>query len=122
MAYATFEDVSKGFRELTEDEQNKATALLDEAAIIIDSYNSEAAEDVKKLVSCRMVRRILETNDFSGMPMGISQGTMSALGYSQSFTLPSGGASGELYINKAEKRLLGVGNKIGTHSPVEDLT
>ena len=33
-AYATCEDVEKGYRELTEDEQEKAAALLDEAAEI----------------------------------------------------------------------------------------
>lgn len=33
----------------------------------------------------------------------------------------SGGSAGELYLSKLEKKLLGVGNRIGSHSPVEDL-
>ena len=33
----------------------------------------------------------------------------------------SGGSVGELYLSKLEKRLLGVGNRIGARSPVEDL-
>ena len=33
----------------------------------------------------------------------------------------SGGSSGELYLSKLEKKLLGVGDKIGAHSPLEDL-
>lgn len=118
-AYATCEDVEKGYRELTEDEQEKAAALLDEAAVIIDAYASAAAgNDAKRVVSCRMVRRAME----SGMqiPMGASQGTVSGLGYSQSFTYGTG-ASGELYLTKQDKKLLGVSGQIGSYSPVEDI-
>lgn len=122
MAYATIVDVASGFRSLTEAEQEKCTALLDEAAIIIDSYNADASEDAKKLVSCRMIRRQLGYDgDGSGQfPMGSTQGTVSAMGYSQSWTIGSG-SSGELYLNKLEKKLLGVGDRIGSYSPVEGL-
>ena len=44
---------------------------------------------------------------------------MSALGYSQSWTI-SNGSTGELYLSKAEKALLGGGNSIGSYSPVEE--
>ena len=47
-------------------------------------------------------------------------GTATALGYSQSWTMGSG-SSGELYLSKLEKKLLGVGSKIGARSPLEDL-
>jgi len=69
-----------------------------------------------------MVRRQLGSDSQSaGMfPAGASQGTVTALGYSQSWTM-SGGAVGELYLSKLEKQLLGVGNRIGAHSPVEEL-
>lgn len=125
-AYATCEDVEKGYRELTEDEQEKATALLDEAAIIIDAYiidayASPAAEiEAKKVVSCRMVRRAMGDETGLQIPMGASQGTVSGLGYSQSFTYGTG-ASGELYLTKQDKKLLGVSGQIGSYSPVEDL-
>ena len=52
--------------------------------------------------------------------MGATQGTATALGYSQSWTMGSG-SSGELYLSKLEKKLLGVGSKIGARSPLEDL-
>ncbi len=120
-AYATCEDVEKGYRELTEDEQEKAAALLDEAAIIIDAYASPAAEnEAKKVVSCRMVRRAMGDETGLQIPMGASQGTVSGLGYSQSFTYGTG-ASGELYLTKQDKKLLGVSGQIGSYSPVEDL-
>lgn len=121
MSYATNEDVQKGFRELDSEEVEICNALLDEVAIIIDHYNSSASDDIKKLVSCRVVRRELSNREESVMmPSGASQGSISALGYSQSWTL-SGGSTGELYLTKLDKNLLGVGNKIGSHSPIEDL-
>lgn len=122
MSYATVEDVEAGFRTLSEDEKPKCSALLDEAALIIDSYNKDAQEDAKKVVSCRMVRRQLYDGDAGGVtyPMGATQGTASALGYSQSWTM-GGGSSGELYLSKLEKKLLGVGDGIGSRSPLEGL-
>ena len=121
MAYATISEVQERMtRTLTEDEQSVCSALLEDAAVIIDAYNSEASEQAKKTVSCRMVVRALGDGSSQGIPMGATQGSMSALGYSQSWTLGSGSA-GELYIGKLEKKILGAGESIGSHSPVEDL-
>ncbi len=122
MRYAEIEDVAAGFRTLSGDEPGKCAALLEEAALIIDAYSPAASAEVKKLVSCRMVRRQLGDDGEGAVtfPMGSTQGTASALGYSQSWTM-SGGSAGELYLSKLEKKLLGVGNRIGSHSPLEDL-
>ena len=123
MRYAVTVDVEAAFRELTGDERTRCTALLSEAALIIDAYNADADADRKRLVSCRMVRRQLgedDSGDAVTFPMGATQGTATALGYSQSWTM-SGGSSGELYLSKLEKKLLGVGSKLGAHSPLEDL-
>ena len=122
MLYAEVQDVEAGFRTLSRDEQTQCAALLAEAAVIIDCYNPDAGEDAKRVVSCRMVRRQLgESNSGSGVsfPVGSTQGTATALGYSQSWTM-SGGSAGELYLSKLEKKLLGVGSRIGAHSPLED--
>lgn len=120
MSYATVNDVEAGFRLLTTDEQSKCDALLEEAATIIDAYNKDAEETAKRLVSCRIVRRALGDGDSSqAAPIGATQGSISAGGYSQSWTIGSGGASGELYLGRLEKKLLGVGNSIGSYSPVE---
>lgn len=121
MAYATVDDVAAGFRELTLNEQNVCARLLEEAALIIDAYNVEAPYESKNTVSCRMVRRSLGDSGAPSVPIGATQGTVSALGYSQSWTM-GGGSSGELYLSKIEKKLLGVGNKIGAYSPLEDMT
>lgn len=121
MAYATYEDVQARIsRTLTEDEQAICTTLLDDAAVIIDAFNDQATLDIKKVVSCRMVIRAMGDGDSAGVPVGATQGSMSGLGYSQSWTISSGSV-GELYLAKMDKQLLGRGNQIGSYSPVEEL-
>lgn len=123
-AFATPEDVGNGYREMSKSEEAKCEYLLDEAGAVIKAYckNTDAIDgDVLKLVSCRMVRRVLgDGESTTGFPVGSTQGSMSALGYSQSFTI-SNGSVGELYLSKIEKKMLGIGDHIGTHSPLEDL-
>lgn len=120
MAYATIEDIVERLtRTLSETEQSVCTALLDDAAVIIDMYAFSAPEDIKKVVSCRMVIRAIGVGD-ADVPIGATQGSMSGLGYSQSWTIGSGGGTvGELYLSKLEKQMLGKGNRIGSYSPVE---
>ena len=122
-AYATPDDVAAGFRELDEDEVSRAIQLLMEAAVLIDSAAPDASAEAKHVVSCRMVRRAIGDADNSfQVPLGASQGTHAAGGYSQSWTIGSGGAAGELYLSKIEKQLLGIGNRIGARSPLEGCT
>lgn len=112
MAYATVQDVQDRMSEtMTTDQQNICLKLLDDAGTIIDSFNVNATADAKKLVSIRMVQRSMSID--SDIPMGATQGSMSAMGYSQSWTMGSNTSVGELYLNKIEKKLLGYGNKIG---------
>ena len=125
MSYATPSDVqSRMTRQLSESELTVCSILLDDAAVMIDAFKSSASKEVKAIVSCRMVARAIGDSDASaGIPIGASQGNMSALGYSQSWTLGNGGAgAGELYLSKTEKKLLGGGNNIGSYSPVQEFT
>jgi hypothetical protein len=122
MAYATVADIqARMSRTLSQSEQDIASNLLDDTAVLIDAYNVNASADAKKIVSCRVVMRALGTGDELGVPMGATQGSMSGLGYSQSWTISSGSV-GELYLNKTDKKLLGCGNNIGSYSPLEDMT
>lgn len=122
MAYATVSDVSARItRALTTEEQTVASVLLDDAAVMIDAVAKEADADTKKVVSCRMVIRAIGDGSASGVPVGAMQGSMGALGYTQSWTVGSGGSAGELYLSKQDKRMLGTGNRIGSYSPVEEL-
>lgn len=121
LAYATYSDVqARMMRTMSTEEQSVCTTLLEDAAVIIDSYNADASSDAKLVVSCRMVMRALGDGETSGVPMGATQGSMSGLGYAQSWTL-SNGSTGEVYLSKMEKKLLGVGDKIGSYSPIEEL-
>jgi len=121
MSYATITDIqARMTRTLSQSEETVATNLLDDAAVIIDSYNADATADAKKVVSCRMVIRALGDGE-TDVPVGATQGSMSGLGYSQSWTV-SNGSVGELYLTRMEKKLLGVGDKVGSYSPVEELS
>ena len=121
ITYATPEDVSKRLsRTFSESEKALCESLLEDAALIIDSVAPEAKAEAKKTVSCRMVLRAMGSSAELGIPVGASQGSMSALGYSQSWTINSG-AVGELYLAKLDKQLLGMGGSIGSRSPVESL-
>ena len=121
MAYAQVSDVqSRLTRVLSEDEVNVCSSLLDDAATIIDSKAEDADNDIKKLVSIRMVVRAIGDGDSTGMPIGASQGSVAALGYSQSWTMGTG-SIGELYLSRSEKEMLGIGGIIGSYSPVEEL-
>ena len=121
MAYATVSDVqARMSRPMSASEQAICSNLLDDAAVIIDAYNEDADAGAKKVVSCRMVTRAMGDGTDAGIPMGATQGSMSALGYSQSWTIGAGSA-GELYLGKLEKKLLGYGNAIGSYSPVQEL-
>ena len=121
MAYATTEDVqARMMRDMSEKEQEVCSAFLDDVAVLIDNYSSEASDDAKKVVSCRAVIRAMGNEGPSAVPIGASQGSMSGFGYAQSWTM-GGGSAGEVYLSKAEKQMLGAGNKIGSYSPVQEL-
>lgn len=121
MSYATLADIeARMTRTLSEQEETVCTNLLDDAAVLIDAFRSTASADAKKVVSCRMVIRAIGDGTES-VPMGATQGSMSGLGYSQSWTIGSGGSVGELYLSRTDKQLLGGGNLIGSWSPVQEL-
>lgn len=120
-AYATIDDVKdRMIRTMSEREETVATNLLDDIGVKIDMYNANASTDAKNIVSCNAVIRALGNGD-SDVPVGASQGSMSANGYVQSWTVGSGGSVGQLYLTKEDKRMLGVGNRIGSYSPVQEL-
>lgn len=120
-AYATVEDVQgRMTRTLTETETTVVGNLLNDAAVLIDSYNASASTDAKLIVSCRMVIRAVGDGQ-SDVPVGASQGSIAALGYSQSWTMGTNASVGQLYLDRTDKGILGGGAKIGSYSPVEAL-
>lgn len=121
MSYATAEDVQRRMvKPLSDDQMDVCAALLDDAGVLIDAIAPNASDEAKATVSCSMVIRAMGSQGDLTVPTGATQGSASALGYSQSWTFGNG-ATGELYLSRTEKRLLGVGNRLGSYSPVEEL-
>lgn len=121
MSYATAEDVQRRMvKPLSDDQMDVCAALLDDAGVLIDAIAPNASDEAKATVSCSMVIRAMGSQGDLAVPTGATQGSASALGYSQSWTFGNG-ATGELYLSRTEKRLLGVGNRIGSYSSVEEL-
>lgn len=118
--FVSVEQVESGFRTLSADERSKCEALIKEASIMVEAAAPAAGYDEKGLAVCRMVRRAIGSiGGANEAPMGATQGSMSALGYSQSWTF-SNGSAGELYLGKAERSLLGMSNRIGASNPYQE--
>lgn len=117
MTYATTGDIQgRCRRTLSETEKSVCLYLLEDAGIIIDAYNANASEEAKKMVSCSMIIRALGDGESAQVPIGATQGTVTALGYSQTWAM-SNGSSGELYLSKQDKKVLGANRRIGFISP-----
>jgi hypothetical protein len=109
MAYADVSDLEARWRELTEDEQERAAVFLDDASAMLaasatvdESDEQQAA--LLKIVVCNMVQRSMSTS--SGDAYGVSQQSITAVGFTQQYTYSN--PTGDLYITKAEKRMLGI--------------
>lgn len=119
LKYTTIDEFKKRYTGNASDDAIET--MLEDAELLVDAYAVRAELSAKAMVVYRMVVRALGTSDDSSIPIGASQGTMSALGYSQTWTMSSNGSNGELYLTRTEKKLLGCGDRIGSHSPLEDM-
>lgn len=108
MAYADVSDLESRWRELTEEEQARAAVLLDDAsAMLAASVEVDESDEQQmallKIVTCNMVQRSMSTG---GDMYGVTQQSMTAGPYAQTFNYAN--PTGDLYITKSEKRLLGI--------------
>lgn len=118
MAFATVDDLEARWRPLTAAEQDRAEILLDDAGVFlsalvaVDPVDEEQAA-ILKMVSCSMVQRVMSADVDT---VGVSQTSMTAGSYTQSFTYSN--PSGDFYLTAMEKRLLGIASsKLGTIRP-----
>lgn len=119
---ATVSDVqARMLRTLSADEKALAAQLLGDACVMIRAAAPNADAQAAKVVACRMVIRALGDGETGGYPVGATQGSRSALGYTESFTISGGGGTGELYVSKSDRKLLGLGSAIGSYSPAQEL-
>lgn len=110
MAFATVEDLEARWKPLTEEQEEVAEALLDDASALVSSQvqvdpDDDAQAALLKYVVCAMVKRAMTPSDSGAV--GITQGSMSADIYSQSWTYSN--PSGDLYLSATEKKALGIG-------------
>lgn len=115
MPYAIWQDVQKGWRPLSVDEQERATDLLADAAVEIDSVAplgappiapTPAELEARKVVSKRMVRRAMAVA-LDSIGVGSIQQGAGPYQETRNFTNPAG----DLYLTKADRRLLCVGRQ-----------
>lgn len=120
MAYAEVSDIELRWRTLDETEQTRAAALIDDASAMLDALvdvdddNHEQCE-LLQAVCCNMVIRAMSATGADSF--GASNMSMTAGAYSQSWTYAN--PSGDMYLTKMEKRLLGITTGyIGTIRPM----
>lgn len=109
MAFATFEDVEARWRTLTAEEQTRATVLLDDAAVVLSGLvtvddDSDEQKAALKVVSCNMVIRSMVASSASAYGVDQLSATMGPFGQTAHFSNPNG----DMYLTKAEKKLLGI--------------
>lgn len=120
MAFADVSDLESRWRELSTDEEARANVLLGDASAIlsalvkVDNSDYEQSE-LLKMVCCDMVIRAMSATAYDSF--GLSQSSITAGPYTQSFSYSN--PSGDMYLTKLEKRLLGISTSyIGTIRPM----
>lgn len=116
MAYATIDQLEARYGEVADELRDRAQALLEDAATILDSrvmvdISDQQQLDRLELVSCAMVNRALMAAESEAY--GVSNASYSMGPFSQTATFAN--PSGDLYLTSGELRLLGAtGTAIGS--------
>lgn len=119
MAYADVTDIEQRWRALDADEQARAAVLLEDASamlasmVTVDDSDQRQAQALK-MVCCNMVIRVMSAG--TSAMFGATNASMTGGPYTQSWTYEA--PTGDMYLTKAEKALLGVSAMIvGTIRP-----
>lgn len=109
MAHADVSDIEVRMQQhFTESEAASAQSLIDGASAMLDKLvqvdGSAEQAQLLNFVCVNMVTRAISAMGFD--VLGASQASMTAGAYTQSFSF--GTPSGDLYLTKLEKRILGV--------------
>lgn len=111
MAYAEVKDLVAGWRPLTPDEASRAATLLGRAAVEIDRVapvpEGPTAQELQErlIVSCRMVQRAMA----AGVGPAVTQESQTRGPFSGQVTYAN--PTGDVYLTKADRALLGVGGQ-----------
>lgn len=114
-AFATIDDYVLRYGDVADEELLEQILLdasrlikseLDNSGISIDEDDKDAADRLMQV--CRGVAyRAMDQEQQNSIPFGATQFSQAAGGYSESFTI--GNPYRDIYLTKAEKRLLGIG-------------
>jgi len=109
MALAEVSDLEARWHSLSQTEQQRAEVLLDDASAMLEALVDIDVADSAQLrrlnmVCCNMVIRAMSATEVDSY--GASNMSMTAGPYTQSWTYAN--PSGDMYITKAEKRMLGI--------------
>ena len=108
VAYATVSDLEARWRTLDSTEKARAGVLLGDAKVRIDAEcpvqgdPSSSQLEARKIVSCNMVKRAMLNGEQAA---GIESTQATAGPFSRSFNFSN--PTGDMYIKKDEKRMLG---------------
>ncbi|MDH5132880.1 MULTISPECIES: hypothetical protein [unclassified Microbacterium] len=123
MAYATVADLEDRWRTLTSAEEARAEVLLGDAAVRLDvscppSVPPTVSElAARKIVSCEMVKRAMATpGGVAGIGVTSVQAGAGPFQETQQFANPTG----DLYLTKADRDLLGCGVQVAFTVPMTD--
>jgi len=109
MAFALVSDIEARWRDLSTVEESRASVLIDDASAMLSSLVTVDAQDEKqaallKTVCCSMVIRCMSATQAD--TFGVSNASMTAGSYTQQWTYSN--PSGDMYLTKLEKKLLGI--------------
>lgn len=111
MAFADVTDIEARWRPLSADEAARADVLIGDASAMLSALVrvkpcDTVQSDLLRSVCCSMVIRSMSAAEAGNV--GVSQASMTAGPYTQSWTYSN--TSGDMYLTKNERRLLGIGS------------
>ena len=112
--YATVEDVEAGWRTLTADELLAAAQGIEDASVILETLLTRRGidpttvdQDVARIVTRNMVRRSLpDPESVATVPDGVKTQQIGVDIFQRTLTFAS--PTGEVYLTKLEKTMLGL--------------
>lgn len=113
--FATVDEYEKRYGEVNEDEKDLLTEILMDATCLIASELKQANISIddeqaagSRMRVCRAVAfRAMAQEENPSVPVGATQFSQSVGVYTESFSI--GNAYRDVYLTKAEKRMLGIG-------------
>lgn len=119
--YATIDDLEARWRTLSAGERTRAEVLLEDAAVRLDALCAPSepptAQELsaRKIVSCEMVKRAMASpSGIEGVGVTSLQTGAGPFQQTQQFSNPTG----DLYVTKADRLLLGCGAQVAFTVPM----